>query len=110
MEIIIRPSKFTGCTSWESKLEGVILVEKEEHIEPLWKLLCEQDEYCEHYKELIKVAPKEIDSESDICIMCTYVGKTDIDNPQELQAKIPFIMYQIHQYFDYEQSYADSDI
>lgn len=94
MEIIIKPRKFVGDTSWESKLNGVILVEKEEDIEPLWKLLCEQDDYWENYKEVIQVAPKEISSEGEIRRMCVYVGKTDIYNPQELQTKIPFIMYQ----------------
>ncbi len=94
MEILIRPRNFTGCTYWQSKLNGVILVEKEEDIEPLWKLLIEQDDYWEHYKEVIQVAPKEIDGEGDIANMCVYVGKTDIYNPQELQSKIPFIMYQ----------------
>jgi hypothetical protein len=94
MEILIKPQKFTGDTSWQSKLNGVILVEKEEDIEPLWKLLIEQDDYWESYKEVIQVAPKEINGIQDISRMCVYVGKTDIYNPQELQSKIPFIMYQ----------------
>ena len=38
MEILIKPRNFTGCASWQSKLNGVILVEKEADIEPLWKL------------------------------------------------------------------------
>jgi len=96
MEIIIKPRIFTGCTSWESKLNGVILVEKEEDIEPLWNLLIEQDYYWKHHKEVIQVAPKEIDGVGDISRMCVYVGKTDIDNVQELKSKIPFIMYQEH--------------
>lgn len=100
MEILIKPRKFTGCTSWQSKKNGVILVEKEADIEPLWKLLIEQDDYWEHYKEVIQVAPKEIDSEGDIAIMCVYVGKTDIYNPEELKAKIPFIMYQEYYVLD----------
>jgi hypothetical protein len=94
MEIPIKPQTFTGHTSWQSKLDGVILVEREEDIEPLWKLLIEQDDYWEHYKEVIKVAPKEINGIQDISRMCVYVGKTDIYNPKELQSKIPFIMYQ----------------
>jgi hypothetical protein len=94
MEILIRPRKFIGDTSWESKLNGVILVEKEEDIEPLWKLLIEQDDYWKYHREVIQVAPKEIDGEEDIARMCVYVGKTDIYNVQELQSKIPFIMYQ----------------
>lgn len=98
MEIIIRPKKFEGDTYWQSKVYGVILVEKEEDIEPLWKLLCEQDDYWESYKKIIKVAPKEIDSVSDISRMCEYVGKTDIYEPEKLQAQIPFIMYQTSNY------------
>jgi hypothetical protein len=94
MEIIIKPRKFEGCKSWESKMNGVILVEREEDIEPLWKLLCEEDDYWEYYKEVIKVAPREISSESEISRMCVYVGKTDIYSPRILQEKIPFIMYQ----------------
>ena len=91
MEILI---KFTGNGSWESKLNGVILVEKESDIEPLWQMLIEQDDYWGYHKEVIQVAPKVIDSIADIARMCVYVGKTDIHNPKELQAKIPFIMYQ----------------
>ena len=30
MEILIKPRKFIGCTRWHSKMNGVILVEKEE--------------------------------------------------------------------------------
>jgi len=97
MKIIIKPQIFLGCNHWESKMEGVILVENENDIEPLWKLLCEQDDYWKNYKDVIKVAPKEIDSVADIKIMCQYVGKTDIDNPKELQEKIPFIMYQYNE-------------
>lgn len=100
METIIKPRKLEGRTVWIPKVNGVILVEKEEDIEPLWKLLCEQDSYWEKYKYVIKVAPKEIDSEGDIARMCTYVGKTDIYNPEELQSKIPFIMYQDFYYED----------
>lgn len=94
MKILIKPKEFTGDDYWESKLNGVILVEKEEDIEPLWRLLVEQDDYWENYKDVIQVAPKEIDGEGDISKMCVYVGKTDIYNPKELQDKIPFIMYQ----------------
>lgn len=94
MEILIRPRMFKGYNYWQPEMNGVILVEKEEDIEPLWKLLVEQDDYWENYKEVIQVAPKEIDGEGDIARMCVYVGKTDIYNPQELQAKIPFLIYQ----------------
>ena len=78
-------------------MKGVILVEKEEHIEPLWKLLCEQDDYWENYKHIIKVSPQEIDSEADIACMCEWNGKTDIHNPEEINKIIPFKMYQEHE-------------
>jgi len=94
VEILIKPSIFLGCDYWKKKQEGVILVEKEEDIEPLWKLLCKQDSYWEPYKKIIRVAPKEIDSLRDIDKMCEYAGKTDIYAPKELQKQIPFIMYQ----------------
>ncbi len=100
MEILIKPLKFTGCTLWETKLNGVILVEKADDIELLWRLLIEQDDYWVHYKEVIQVAPKEIDGISDIARMCVYVGKTDIYDVQELQSKIPFIMYQEYPIYD----------
>jgi len=95
-DIIIKPQKFIGCTSWQPKLHGIILVEKEEDIDPLWKLLAKQDKYWEVYRHVIQVAPKEIDDYGDIDCMCTYVGKTDIYNAMDLQSKIPFIMYQIY--------------
>jgi hypothetical protein len=94
MKIIINPREFSGDTSWESKMEGVVLVEKEDQIDPLWKLLCEQDDYWEDYKDLIKVAPKTIDSVADIKRMCEYCGKTDIYNVEEIRSKIPFIIFQ----------------
>lgn len=101
MKIIIKPRYLEGCSSWESKIEGVVLVEKESDIEPLWKLLCEQDEYWVGYKNLIKVAPKEIDGVSEIISMCEYVGKTDIYELEELQKQIPFIIYQYRDNEDY---------
>ena len=100
MEIRIKPQVFTGHTSWESKQNGVILVEKQEDIDPLWKLLCAQDDYWEDYKELIKVAPEEINSVGDLSKMCKYVGKTDIYFPSLLQEQIPFLMYQEYKDFD----------
>ena len=101
MEILIRPRVFKGSGTWVSKMNGVILVEKKEDIEPLWKLLIEQDDYWESYKHVIQVAPKEIDHEGDLSKMCIYVGKTDIYNPEELKAKVPFIMYQETPFYDY---------
>ena len=95
MVIKIKPQTFKGDTSWESKRYGVVLVEKESDIEPLWKLLCEQDDYWESYKYLIRVAPEEIDSIRDINRLCQWCGKTDIYDVKKLQLEIPFI---IHQY------------
>lgn len=99
MEIIIRPRVLKGKSSWDSKCNGVVLVDNDKDIEPLWKLLCKQDEYWKHYKHLLKVAPKEIDSESDIISMCEWCGKTDIDDVEKLQSIIPFIIYQ--EFVDY---------
>jgi len=79
---------------WHSKKYGVILVEHEFEIEILWKLFCEQDSYWEHYKNIIKVAPIEIESERDIERMCEYCGKTDIYKFDEIKSKIDFFMYQ----------------
>lgn len=94
MKIIIKPREFKCKGHWQSKMKGVVLVEKEEHIEPLWKLLCEQDDYWENYKEIIKVAPKEINGEEEISAMCQYCGKTDIYDIAEIKKKVPFILYQ----------------
>lgn len=89
---------FNGYDSWESKVDGVILVQKEEDIEPLFQLLCEQDDYWEDYKELIQVAPKEIEKIEDLEDLCSYVGKTDIYDVAALKEKIPFIIYQYQKY------------
>ena len=99
MEILIRPSKFVGQNYWHKKMNGVILVQNEEDIEPLWKLLCEQDDYWDNYKHIIKVSPKEIDSVSDISRMCEYCGKTDIYDVEEIRSKIPFIIHQEYALF-----------
>lgn len=99
MEFNIKISRvFNGYDSWESKVYGVILVQKEEDIEPLFKLLCEQDDYWEDYKELIQVAPKEIEKIEDLEDLCSYVGKTDIYDVSALKEKIPFIIYQYQNY------------
>jgi hypothetical protein len=94
MEITIRPKTFKGFDSWESNQYGVILVQRQEDIDQLWKLLCEQDDYWKSYKNLIKVSPKEIDSKSDLDSLCEYCGKTDIYNVEILKSQIPFIIYQ----------------
>lgn len=99
MKIPFTPQFFIGINSWEHKQNGVVLVEKEEDIEPLWKLLCEQDDYWEDNKNLIKVAPKEISDISQINRMCEYCGKTDIYNVSDLKKKIPFIIYQYRDEF-----------
>lgn len=96
MEIIIKQRTLKRYDAWEHKCQGVVLVEKEEDIEPLFKHLVAHDDYWESYKDLIKVAPKEIDSEGDIKRMCDYVGKTDIDFPELIreQSGIDFILFQ----------------
>lgn len=102
MEIKIKPQVFIGYESWEPKRQGVVFVAKEEDIEPVWEALCEQDDYWESYKHVIKVAPTEIDSISDICWLCEYCGKTDIYNVPKLKAKlaergIEIILYQYNE-------------
>jgi hypothetical protein len=99
--ITIRPRQIKSQDSWESKIQGVLFVEKEKDIETLWILLCEQDDYWEDYKHLIKVAPKEIDNEEDLKKYCQYVGKTDIWNVKELQQKIDFIIFQYYEQYYY---------
>jgi len=97
MEIKITSKAYSGGDSWEHKRQGVVLVEKEADIEPLYKLLCEQDDYWEGSKNLIKVAPSEIGDVRDLDKMCEYTCKTDIFHPDQLRAKIPFIMHQYHE-------------
>ena len=94
MKILIKPKEYKCQNYWHSKREGVILVEKEEDIDKIFKLLVKQDDYWESYKHLIKVAPKEIESESTLALMCEYCGKTDIDNIDEIKKKVPFMIYQ----------------
>lgn len=94
MHIQIKPQIFTGHTHWYNKQVGVVFVEKEENIDPLFELLMAQDDYWENKKHLIKVAPKEIDSLDDLDEYLEYVGKTDIYHIEYLKEKIPFIIYQ----------------
>jgi len=101
MKIIIKPSEVKCTGHWQSKMNGVILVEKESDIDKLWKLLCKQDDYWEHYKSVIKVAPKEIDSMSEISQMVEWAGKTDIYEVEKLKKKVPFILYQEYPTSDY---------
>jgi hypothetical protein len=106
MKIAIKPevTEVQCQGSWWSKIQGVVLVEREADIEPVWKVLCEQDDYWESYKELIKVAPTEVTHPSDLQRLCEYCGKTDIYNVKAVKAKlaeqgIDIILYQ---YRDYE--------
>lgn len=101
LEIKIKPQIVTCDGSWESKMYGAIFVEKEEDIDPLFKLLCDQDDYWEDYKELIHVAPKEVNSKSDLYKYCQWCGKTDIYDVKALKEKIPFIIYQYSDNNDY---------
>ncbi|MEO7048746.1 MAG: hypothetical protein ABI091_25820 [Ferruginibacter sp.] len=94
MEIKIRPQVFVGQDWWREKEKGVVLVKKRSDISRLHKLLIEQDDYWESHKDLIQVAPKEIDSVKEISKMCGYVGKTDIYEVLKLKQKIDFILYQ----------------
>ena len=101
MKIKIKPQYIEGDATWEPKMEGVIFVEKEEDIEPLWQLLCEQDDYWEDYKNLIKVSPGEISSREELKRYCEPVGKTDIYDVKSIQEKIPFFIYQYSECNDY---------
>lgn len=92
----VEPKPFVGYDQWYPKVQGVVLVEKEEDIEPLYELLCAQDHYWEspYARKLIKVAPKEIESELDLMPLCDSVGKLDIYDVPKLKSQIPFIIYQ----------------
>ncbi len=85
---------FIGQYYWIRKWQGVILVEKEEDIEPLYEMLHEQDAEWLNFKCLIRVAPKEIEHESDLRAICQNVGRTRIHDIELLRKKIPFILYQ----------------
>lgn len=99
IKIVPKVQQVIKCDGqWDSKAQGVILVEKSEDIVPLWILLCDQDDYWEDYKHLIKVAPKKINSISDIQLMCEWCGKTDIyDVPKLKESGIRFILYQYYE-------------
>ena len=92
--IQIKPKTVECQNYWMSKIEGVIFVEKESDIEILFDALVKQDDYWKSYKRLIKVAPKEIDSENDLKSYCQYVGKTDIWKPEELRQIVNFTIFQ----------------
>lgn len=88
MEIKIKPQVFTCFEQWEAKQQGVVFVSKAEDIEPVWEALCEQDDYWESYKNLIKVAPTEINQVYELQKYCEYCGKTDIYDVKELKTKL----------------------
>lgn len=88
MKITIKPQILTGHESWEAKQEGVVFVQKREDIEPVWEALCEQDDYWESYKNLIKVGPTEINHVYDLKKYCEYCGKTDIYDVAKLKQKL----------------------
>ena len=97
LKIMLKPKFFTGGESWENRMEGVIFVSNEEDKEHIFRLLVEQDNYWEYYKNLIKIAPEEIDDITDIENLCEYCGKTDIYNYKELKSKVDFISYQFRE-------------
>lgn len=108
--ITIRTKQVKSQKHWNHKVQGAIFVSKEEDIEPLWKALCEQDDYWEDYKRLIRVAPKEIDNISDLKKYCRYTGKTDIYDVDKLREKFDFdfILYQYDDciYYDHYDYYG----
>jgi hypothetical protein len=93
---------FTGLQDWRCKAKSVILVKDERDIESLWNLLCEQDEDWLNYKEVIRVAPKVLESELQLHNISVYCGKASIFNVEQLQAKIPFLIYQEPETFEWQ--------
>lgn len=97
IQIVPKIILFAGDNSWYPKMQSVIFVQSEEDAEILFKLLCEQDEYWESYRNLIKVIPTDfqIENERDLDKYCKYCGKTDIYDVEELRQKFDrFIIYQ----------------
>ena len=64
---------YNGGDKWHSKVHGVIYVEKEEHIDLLYALLLEQDEYWERHKDVIKKWTP-LKTWSQVISDCEYVG------------------------------------
>jgi hypothetical protein len=87
--------------SWDSKVNGVIFVEKESDVEILFNELVSQDDYWENYKKLIQVMPKEINTENELKSYCNYVGKTDIWDISKLRKVVDFTIYQYGGYTTY---------
>lgn len=99
MQIKIKPQFVTSQEGWTAKMQGVVLVQKQEDIEPIWEAFCEQDDYWESYKNLFKVAPEEVNGPRDLEKMCEYCGKTDIYDYEKLKNKLleqglEFILFQ----------------
>lgn len=94
MNIKLKPNYLKCEGYWHDKKQSIIFVEKEEDINVLHKLLCEQDEYWEDYKHIIQVAPTDEVSIRDIEQMCQYCGRTDIFDVDKLKEKINFIIFQ----------------
>jgi hypothetical protein len=71
MKIPTTPSFIESDDTWYQKGHGAIFIEKEEHREPVFKILCEQDDYWEDYwkdelERIIHIAPKEANSRSEL--------------------------------------------
>lgn len=86
----------TTMDSWDSKRDSVIFVEKQEHIDIIFKALVAQDDYWEDYKDIIKVLPEE---QIYIGNYTVYCGKTDIYNVGKLRQDmldvgVKFLIYQ----------------
>lgn len=85
MEIKVKPQVIKTETTWRSKIHGVVFVNDEKNIDTVLKYLVKQDEYWKHGgRELIKVAPVEIDSYGEIYRYCQYVGKKDIYDVEKM--------------------------
>jgi len=92
--IKLKPQKIECQDNWDSKIQGVIFVEKEDDIDILFNELVKQDSYWESYKRLIKVAPKEVEDKDTLKTYCEYVGKTDIYETEKIREVVDFIIFQ----------------
>lgn len=66
-------------TYWDGKCHSVILVNDKQHINTVFKYLCNIDEDWISYKDIIQLKP-EINNIGDINVLCNYSGKTCIYN------------------------------
>jgi hypothetical protein len=95
MEIKYKPKTFTGFDFWDSNGCGVIFVKDEADKQKLFTLLCEQDDYWESYKNLIKILPDiSIDDVCNLDKYCEWVGSTDIYDVKALREQVDFLIYQ----------------